>query len=352
MNKSDAAVSRRHVLAGAAGLIAAPMVLRPSRAAAKPDSVTITTTGGSFLDSMVKNVFSPFTEETGIKVNPVPAPDLAKIKAMLLTGNVQWDIYQNAGTNLASGSRQGFWEEVDSSIFDLEDLTVRPTGDSVTYQTYAAGIAWDPKRYGPGKHPTDFAEFFDLKKTPGRRALRKLPDGTLEAALLADGVKPKDIYPLDLDRAFNVLDRVKSSSVWADTTPQTVSLVQVGEADFSFTYGNRVKVTTAPGGGVPLAFSLDQNIIFTDGLAVLKGAPNKENALKLIAYTLRPEVQVRLEDQLGLMPVSKKAFPMLSAETRKWLPDMSNPNSLIVNNSYWSDNYEAVSRRFQEWLLS
>lgn len=351
MNKLVATVSRRYFLAGAAGLVAAPMVLRASCAAAKSDSVTITSTGGTFLDSMVKYVFSPFTEETGIKVNPVPAPDLAKIKAMQITGNVAWDIYQNAGTNLASGSRQGFWEKLDTSIFDLQDLTVLPTSDFVTYETYAAGIAWDPKKYGPGKHPTDFAEFFDLKKIPGRRALRKLPDGTLEAALLADGVAPKDIYPLDLDRAFKALDRVKSSSAWADTTPQTVSLVQVGEADFSFTYGNRVKVTTEPGGGVPLAFSLNQTLIFNDGLAVLKGAPNKENALKLIAYILRPEVQARLEDKLGLMPVSKKAFPMLSAETREWLPDMSNPKNLVISNAYWADNYEAVSRRFQEWLL-
>lgn len=352
MNRSVSTVSRRRLIAAAAGLLATPMVLKASRAAGKSGSVTITSTGGSFLDILTKTVFNPFTDEAGIKVNTVPAPDLAKIQAMQTTGNVEWDIYQNAGTNVASGSKRGFWDKLDPAMFDLEDLTVPPRSDSVTFETYPSGITWDPKKYGPGKHPANFAEFFDVKGIPGRRCFRKLPDGTLEAALLADGVAPKNIYPLDLDRAFKVLDRLKSSSVWAATTPQTVSLVQTGEVDFSFTYSGRVKATTEPGGGVPLAFSLEQNQIFTDALAVLKGAPNKENALKLIAYILRPEVQARLENEFGLMPVSKKAFPMLSADVRKWLPDMNNSENLIINDAYWADNYETVSRRFQEWLLS
>lgn len=350
MSRPISRVSRRSFLAGTGGLVAAPMVFRASRAAAKAGSVTITSTGGSFLDILTNYLFNPFTEETGIKVNTVPSPDLAKIKAMQITGNVEWDIYQSAGYAVASGSKLGFWEKLDLSMFDLEDLTVAPTRDSVTWETYASGITWDPKRFGPGKHPTDFAEFFDLKGIPGRRAFRVNVE-PLEVALLADGVAPKDIYPLDLDRAFKVLDRIKSSSVWAQTTPQTVSLVQTGEVDFSYTYNSRSKATTLPGGGVPLAFSLKQNLILADAMAVLKGAPNKGNALKLIAYMLRPEIQARLENQLGLMPVSKKAFSMLSAETRNWLPDMNNPNNLIVNNAYWADNYDVVYARLQEWLM-
>lgn len=353
MSRPISRVSRRSFLVGTAGLLAAPMVFRVSRAAAKSGSVVITSTGGSFLDILTKFVFSPFTEDTGIKVNTVSSSgDLGKVKAMQITGNVEWDIYNDAGWHVAAGSKRGFWEKLDRSMFDLEDLTVPPTSDSVTWETYASGITWDPKKYGHGKHPTDFAEFFDLKGIPGRRAFRAGNIEALEVALLADGVAPKDIYPLDLDRAFKMLDRVKSSIVWAGATPQTVSFVQSGEVDFSYTYNSRAKATTLPGGGVPLAFSFKQNLILADTLAVLKGAPNKENALKLIAYMLRPEVQARVEDQLGLVPVSKKAFSMLSAETRKWLPDPSSPNNLVVNDAYWADNYDVVWPRFAEWQMS
>lgn len=353
MGKPNSRVSRRSFLLRTASLLAAPAVFKISPVAAKSGSVTITSTGGSFLDMMTKYVFTPFTEETGIKVNPVlSAADLGKVKAMQITGNVEWDIYNDVGSHVAAGSKQGFWEKLDLSMFDLEDMTIPPETDSVTWETYASGITWDPKKYGAGKHPETFSEFLDLNGFPGRRAFRAGNVEALELALLADGVAPKDMYPLDIDRAFKALDRVKSSIVWAGTTPQTVSLVQMGEADFSYTYSSRAKATTLPGGGVPLAFSFKQNLILADSVAVIKGSPNKENALKLIVYMLRPDVQARLEDHLGLLPVSKKAFSMLSAETRKWLFDINSPNNLVVNNAYWADNYDSIWPRFAEWQMT
>ncbi|WP_128943037.1 ABC transporter substrate-binding protein [Bradyrhizobium zhanjiangense] len=350
MKKSVSTVSRRSVLAGAAGIV--PMVFKSSRAAkATSDSLTITMSGGSYQEKFARSVAGPFTEETGIKVIFAPVVDLAKIKAMQLTGNVEWDIVVIAGTGAAAGAKEGLFDELDiSSMLDLKDLSVLPTKYIVTFDSYACGIGWDPKKYGPGKHPVNFAEFFDLKKFPGRRAMRPSPDGTLEIALLADGVALKDIYPLNVDRAFKALERIKSNVAWTATAPQTVSLVQTGEVDFSITYNNRVKATNEAGGGVPLAFSFEQNLIFPDPLVVPKGAPHKESAKKFLAYLLRPEVQARLEDETSQTPVSKKALTMMSIEARKWLPDMNNPNNLLVNSAYWADNHEAVWPRFQEWL--
>jgi len=262
MNRLNSTVSRRTFLAGTAGAVAAPMMLSGSPVAAASNSVVVLSTGGSFTDSLTRHVFDPFTKGTGITVTIVPAPlDLAKIKAMQITGNVTWDIWNGQGTSAASGSKQGFWEEQDHSLLDLQDLVVQPTKDVTWFESYASGIAWDPAKYGPGKHTSTFAEFFDVKKFPGRRVLHPFADGNMEMALLADGVAPKDIYPLDVDRAFKVLNRIKSSVVWARQTPQLISLLQSGEADFSYAYPNRVKATNEPGGGKPLAFSFEQNLL-------------------------------------------------------------------------------------------
>ncbi|KRR17746.1 ABC transporter substrate-binding protein [Bradyrhizobium retamae] len=345
-------ISRRSVLIGTAGIVAAPIVLSASRSAAKSDSVTIVSYGGSYQDATVKAVFDPFTKETGIKVQIVPYPGLDKVKAMLLTGNIEIDIYLSADEESAAGSKQGFWEKLDPSLFDLKDLKVQPASDYVTYEIYSRGISWDPKKFGPGKHPTTFAEFFDLQKFPGRRAMRAAATGTLETALAADGVAPKDIYPLDLNRAFKALDRIKSQIVWSANTPQDVSLLQVGEVDFSIATVNRVKVTTEAGGGVPLAYSFEQNLHGGVTLQVVKGARNKESAMKLIAYYLRPEVQTRLCDLVGNGPVSKKGSAMLSPNVSKWQPDFNNPKSVYSNGTYWAENHEAVTRRFQEWKLT
>ncbi|MET4324066.1 ABC transporter substrate-binding protein [Bradyrhizobium sp. RT5a] len=344
-------ISRRTLLAGIATFLAAPMVLGTRRAAAKSDSVTMCNYGGSYQEATVKAVYDPFTKETGIKVNTTPAPGLDKVKAMQLTGNVEIDVWLGAGQDTAAGSKGGFWEKLHPALFDVQDMVIKPKSDYFAFEAYLQGVAWDPAKYGQGKYPATFAEFFDMKKFPGRRMTRKLP-GALELALLGDGVAPKDIYPLDLNRAFRVLDRIKSNTVWAQTNPQTISLLQTGEADFGIGYANRVKSTTDPGGGVPLAFSFEQNIVNDDCLAILKGAPNKENAIKLIAYYLRPDVQARLYNLIALTPVSKKAATMLSPEMRKWQPDPNNPNNLFIDNNYWADNYDAVSRRFQEWLMT
>lgn len=348
MNSLVSPVSRRSFLAGAAAL-ATPMVVGPSRAAGS-NSVTMVGYGGSYQELLVAEVMNPFRKETGIEVKFVNTPELAKIKAMQLMGNVEWDVFASLDTQLASGSRQGFWEKLDPSIFDLQDLSVPPTSDFVAYEISAFGITWDPKKYGPGKHPANFAEYFDLKKFPGRRSFRPYPNGTLEIALLADGVPPKDMYPLDIDRAFRALDRIKSETVWPAATPQSISTVQTGEVDFGVTFINRVKTTTEPGGGVPLDFSFEQNVFTTACLSVIKGAPNKENAMKLVAYMMRPEVQARLQERAGNMPVSKKAAPLLSAEARKWQPNLGSQNSVTVNSEYWADKFEAVSTRFKEWM--
>ncbi|UPJ79332.1 ABC transporter substrate-binding protein [Bradyrhizobium sp. 183] len=352
MTDSISTASRRSFLAGAATLVAAPMVLGSRRAAAKSDSVTIVNFGGSYQEATIKAVIDPFTKETGIKVSIVPYPGLDKIKAMQLTGNVDIDILLGGGSTLASGSRRGFLEKLDHSLFDLQDLLIQPKSDYVVFEVYSQGVAWDPAKH-VDKRPATFVDFFDRKNFPGRRCFNKTsPANTMEIALLGDGVAPKDVYPLDVDRAFKVLDRIKSSVVWAGTVTQVTSFVQTGEVDFSAAFGNRVKATTEPGGGKPLAFSFEQNTINSDCLGILKGAPNKENATKLIAYYLRPEVQARLYNLVGLTPGSKKAATMLSGEARKWLPDLNNPANHVIDDDYWADNFEAINLRFQEWLLT
>ena len=62
--------------------------------------------------------------------------------------------------------------------------------------------------------PASWADFWDVKKFPGKRALRKGPKYTLEFALMADGVAPKDVYKVlagkdGQDRAFKKLDELK-----------------------------------------------------------------------------------------------------------------------------------------------
>jgi putative spermidine/putrescine transport system substrate-binding protein len=127
-------------------------------------------------------------------------------------------------------------------------------------------------------------------------------------------------------------------------------LLQTNEVDFSYSYASRVRTTAATGAG--MAFSFAQTLNGLEYLAVLKNAPNKDSALKFVSYALQPARQAAVMELLGNTPNSKKAISMLSPATRKWLPDMTSDQNLIMDEWWWSDNFEKLSRRFKEWELS
>jgi putative spermidine/putrescine transport system substrate-binding protein len=347
--------SRRRLLTtiggGAALSIAAPFVLRHGRSLAQTKDLVFVTWGGTYRAAVEKGLIEPFSAETGIKVTVIDTPDLAKVKAQVTTGNVEWDVFDAPGALGTGGSKEGYWEPLPASLFDASDLSIPATKDLVPFYTFAGGIAYDPKRFAEGKYPKNFAEYFDAKTFPGRRTFRNRPSETLEAALLADGVPPSKLYPLDVDRAFKALDRIKPHvAKWVDSTPQTITLLQTNEVDFSYSYASRVKTTGATGAG--MAFSFAQTLNGLEYLAVLKNSPNKANALKFVSYALQPKAQAAVMELLGNTPVSKKALTMLSPETRKWLPNMESENNLVMNEQWWSDNFEKLSRRFKEWVLT
>jgi putative spermidine/putrescine transport system substrate-binding protein len=216
---------------------------------------------------------------------------------------------------------------------------------------FTGGICWDNSKFPDGKHPQTFAEYFDFKKFPGQRTLRNRASETMEIALLADGVPPEKLYPLDVERAFKSLNRIKPYiGNWVDQTPQTVTLVETGQVDFSYTYSTRVKA--AQEANKPINFSFKQNLIGLEYLVVLKNSPNKANAMKFLQFALRPDRQAALMNALGNTPASRSALPMMKPEVRKWLSDPSNKMNVVSNDVWWADHYDELTLRFKEWVLS
>ena len=44
--------------------------------------------------------------------------------------------------------------------------------------------------------------------------------------------------------------------------------------------------------------------------------------------------------------------PLIGQDARKWMGDVDNPNSPILNDEFWADKYDVVGRRFKEWALT
>jgi putative spermidine/putrescine transport system substrate-binding protein len=294
------AMSRRNFAKGL-GLtslaLAAPAVFT-GRAQAADTTITVTSWGGTYHE-MVKKIFvEPFTAETGIAVQLVDNGDMAKVKAQVLSNSVTWDVIDAPAGFATSGAKEGLWESLDPSLSGMSGLLQAPNEYYMPMYLYSGGILWHNERTPGDAHPVDFAGFFDIEKFPGRRCMRALAQETLEMALIADGVAPKDLYPLDVERAFAKLDQLKPFvSKFAGSTPEQVSSVAQNEADFSYSYYNRVKATQDS--GTPLDFSFEQTNNALDFFAIPKGSKNKEAAQRFIEFCLRPSSR-----KLGLWPVS------------------------------------------------
>lgn len=342
-------------LAAAVAAFSAPALapaLITQRASAADKTITVTSWGGDYHKRAQEVFADPFTAATGIKVVLIDNGDMAKVKAQVLSNAVQWDVIDAPAAFATSGSKEKLWEPLDSSLLSMSGLVEKASPDYMPMYLYSGGILWDAKRFPDGKHPVDFAGFFDVKQYPGRRCMRSLAPETLEAALVADGVSPKNLYPLDVNRAFAVLDRIKPHVTrWAASTPEQVGAVAQDEADFSYSYYNRVQALQATGS--PLGFSFSQTNNSLDYFAIPKGSKNKEAAMRFIAFCLREDRQTAWSRSGFYMPNSLASLNAIKASSdSKFLPDLNNGRNVIINAQWWGDNYTAVQKRYSEWMIS
>jgi putative spermidine/putrescine transport system substrate-binding protein len=311
--------------------------------------------GGTIQDAQRKSFFEPFEKKYGVKIKEVSPPDYGKLKAMVNNGKVEWDVVDGDSDFAVRGGKQNLLEPLDFSVIDKTNLIPSLTTKySVGAEIYTYTIAYNTKSYPTGKQPKTWNEFWDVQKYPGARALWKWPVGTLEIALLADGVVPKSLYPLDLDRAFKSLDKIKKNvNVWWTTGAQSAQLLSDKEVDLEAAWNGRIQAAKRQGANVDVEFN--QALLLGDSWFVPKGAPHKDLAMKFIAFVTSAERQaefVKLYPYYG--PVNTKAYDLLDEEVKKALcnsPDKLK-NEIEGNETWWGDNFDRVNERFQKWLLN
>lgn len=344
-------LSRRSLLkaGGAAALGGAAVMAMPNIVRAQEKRVVTPSFGGSYETLLRQAIMDPFTAETGIEVVFSGTPDLARLKAQVQSGRVEWDFFDATGAWGPSASAQGLFEPLDPNIVNFPGLLLGQKGDYVKLYRSAGVISWNPRRFDEDKHPTDFASFWDVEKFPGRRSVRNRIDYLLDLALVADGVDPKNVYPLDIERGFAAIERLKPSvAKWAESAAQSIQLVTSNEVDFGFNFNNRVRAAITQGDNIQMA--LGQTMLSNEYLGVTKGSRNAENAMRLLAFSLRPEVQANLASIMSFVPGNPDAIPLLPQEVYQWMPDPSGSH-IAQDDEWWVENLEKLQTRFVELML-
>ena len=330
-------------------------------------TVTVIAGGGVQGESVVKAFIEPFEKETGIKVNVIKDQTMsAQIKLKVQANNMDVDLAGlTPGTSTAM-FRDGFLEPIDYNQLDktlmarVAPESKKPWGVQNFYYAFVLGI--DASKFPEGKPaPASWGDFWNVEKFTGTRVLQTGElgsQGPFEEALLADGVPMDKLYPLDVDRAFRSLDKIKPNiRKWWKVAPEQMQLFSVGGAAMGM--GFEGQFSTLVKSGKPIKIVWKQAKMTGFYWVIPKGAKNVKEAHKFIEFSSRPEQQAAFATLTGYGPMNPDAFKFIkpeAAESMATFPD-NRKRGFVLNSDWYAEkgpdgktNAERLAQRWNEWI--
>ncbi|HTW29141.1 MAG TPA: ABC transporter substrate-binding protein [Acetobacteraceae bacterium] len=319
-------------------------------------TVRVCSYGGALQDAQRAAYFKPFEELSGIKVIEAEGPDTAKVKAMVDTKNVEYDVTEEDGSAVLDLAAKGdYWEPIDYSLFDVDNIDAAFRSKYYCDMLpYAQIYAYRRDAFG-GKMPKDNKDLWDTATFPGPRALQSGSGGLqpdLEIAEMATGTPRDKVYPIDLDLAFGSLGKLKPSvTKWWTAGAMPAQMLNDNEVVMATAWNGRINAIQQTGAPVDIVWQ-DQ-LLRNDCWAVIKDAPNKENAQKFTAFITLPASQARLSMLITYGFVNNKAAALIPAERLKILPTSPEikPKLLNYDVEWWAKNTDVVLDRWNKFLL-
>ena len=325
--------------------------------AAGARDLTVVSWGGAYQDAQREAYFKPFMA-TGTKMAEESWDGgVGTLRAKIQGGANNWDDVQVESEELLLGCEEGLFEKIDWAKLGGKDKflpdAVHDCG--VGAIVYSFVLAYDGDKI-KGDAPKNWADFWNTKKWPGKRALRKGPKTTLEIALMADGVAPADVYktlatPAGVDRAFKKLDALKSNLIWWEKGAQPPQLLASGEAVMVDAYNGRI---AAANDKEKKNFKIvwTNNLYTVDSWVIMKGTPNKADAEKFLVFVNDPNNQKNLPTKIAYGVTAKAATAMIDPKVLANLPTApaNFQGSLYISDKFWLENLDKLNQRFNAWV--
>ena len=186
---------KKTIMKSAIGGLAAAGLMFSAAVSYADDTLRIVSWGGAYQKGQSLGIFQPAAKAMGITVKEDTYGGISDVKLMVKSGADKFDIFSSGAGSCASGAAEGVLEKLDYSVIDVSNHLPG------MYSDYCAGAdifsvvaAYNTETYGEGNGPKTWADFYDVEKFPGTRAMRNKVDGQLETALLADGVPKEQVY--------------------------------------------------------------------------------------------------------------------------------------------------------------
>ncbi|QLH13076.1 extracellular solute-binding protein [Paracoccus pantotrophus] len=316
---------------------------------AQADGIRVTNMGGSFGEAKTLTAWEPISQKLNITIEPDTYSGLIDVRTQAKSGSSPWDLGELTVDECAIASKEGLLEPLNLTTDQLDGYPEEAyRGDYVLTSTASYVPVWQNNL--PGL--SSWADFWDVQRFPGTRALRDNPMENLPAALIADGVPLDQIYPLDVDRAFRKLEEIKPHiTTWWASGAQSIQLLASGDIDYAGGWTTRVGALIEEGGYV--SYTLNNGILIPNCAFIPKGSKNVDIARQVLVESLSVEIIKELPKHINSSPVNQNVFKPGVLPDEVVATQAASPDNLklqvMTDGEWWAENGVEVMERWQEF---
>jgi len=325
----------------------------PASKTAFDNVLTIGSWGGAYQEAQRKAFFEPFTKETGIKIVETSTPDYGKFYEWQKGGTTSVDVVDVETYFVFQAGRKGALRRLSKDVSADKTLMSGGVNDyGLASCAYADVIAWNSGRH-PDWRGLTWADFWNTAQFKGARGLRDLPASTLEAALLAKGVSPSRLYPLDVSSAFAALTDLRKReriALWSGGS-QPIEWLLNGSVELTSAWNGRVY--DAQKEGKQLAMTFDGGMLDWLWWVIPVNSLHSAAAERFIEFTLRADRQAALARLIPYGPANQDALKLLDEATLSHLPTSPTILAKLIqrDNNWWAEHDEQVQPQWREWKV-
>ncbi|HEY4124421.1 MAG TPA: extracellular solute-binding protein, partial [Rhizomicrobium sp.] len=323
------------LIAGALMLVAAFAVWWLSRTA---PVLTVATWAGPYGRAQASAMFTPYSAQAWVDVRIAQYDGgLDELRGQVGAHRYDWDAIDLELPDAIAACKEGLLEPMDPAGFPKSDDDILAANDFVKDAlgpcwvgsvVYSQMIGFAPDRVKDT--PKVIADFFDLRRYPGPRGLRRSSAKlNLELALLASGVKPQEIYATlsthdGVTRALAKLDTIRPFIVWWSKSGDPLKMLT----------DEKVVFTTMPNSALfdaaakkqKIGAIWDYQLYEMDVFGIPRGDPKKPMAMEFLHFATSTKALAKVAEWVPYGPARKSSIglvgknPELGIEMRPYLP--------------------------------
>ncbi len=330
------------------------------------NEITFTSWVGPYMRSQMLGFVRPYEAENNVRVNVVSYNGgIKEIRDQVESANVTWDVVDLTQADSLRACNEGLLERIDGiglppgvdgskASDDFVEGALNPCGVGVI--VWATAFAYNRDTYNLSQ-PATIGDFFNVKKFPGRRAIRNDPTVIMEWALMADGVPRDKVYrtletPEGVARALKKMDSIKPGLQLWQAGREPVRLLKSGDASMSMVWATTgATASREPDANFDMVW--DGRVIELDLFGIPKGSRYKEEAIDFIRYASNSKSLAQMVSHLPNGPTRKSSLSLLSDEVLAQIPNgpaYKDKLSIMSDAEWWSKNHATLEEAFRIWF--